>query len=210
MPRNKVFTYASSITTKLVEAMHYRKVDFDNIYDMASFIDNIHIVQNTSYKARCTSINFENMTNGQKDTIEFRLPNGTIDADAWIDNINLFGGLMWASKRVVDARRKPISKLNKEDKRCILFYEKIADESVSDRDRLKYLLNLLPSGINKKIYLNRYDVNSELVKGMDMEEILDDISFFRPIEITTCPYDIKDIVDSNNVYKTRKKLIRKG
>ena len=55
------------------------------------FINKIKVLQET----RNFGINFSNVDDGSKmdiNTIEFRMPNGTINPDVWIENINLFGG----------------------------------------------------------------------------------------------------------------------
>ena len=41
-----------------------------------------------------------NVTNNYKKTVEFRIPNGTIEPETWIENINLFGGIISASEKL--------------------------------------------------------------------------------------------------------------
>lgn len=184
IPRSKVFSYANPITVRMIDAMKNNHVDFDDIKDLDSFIDSMHLIQKMAHKTRYSSINFENMRKYVKNTIEFRIPNGTIESGVWIDNINLFGGLLYVSKRVVDAKRKLADDITNDDVLAMYCYENIRNNDTSDRNKLICLLNMFPKGIDSNIYLNRYDVNSELIKGLEIDEVLDGISSFRPIKIT--------------------------
>lgn len=44
---------------------------------------------------RYYGINFK-----KQDTIEFRLSNGTLNANTWIENINLFGGIIKVAQNI--------------------------------------------------------------------------------------------------------------
>ena len=60
------------------------------------------------------------------------------------------------------------------------------------------------------IYLNRYDVNSELVKGLVYEDFLDYVNGFRPIVITEASEELKEIIRDNYQKRLEKaKLVRK-
>ena len=190
IPREKSFRFAIPITSKIVN----KNINFDDINDVNSFSKNIHNIQDMYAKPRYSSINFENLNIPLQNTIEYRTPNGTLDPNVWIDNINLFGGLMIASRNISFAFKKSYDSMTEEDKRGLYLYEKLKDNDISDRERLEYLLSLLPSSIDKNIYIDRYDVNSKLVKGLKTGEILDTISVFRPIRITTCSDELKKTV----------------
>ena len=84
-----------------------------------------------------------------------------------------------------------------DDKMILYFFEKIKDQSISEENRLRYLLNLLPSKINKTIYTNRYETNSQLVKGFIFDELIDHINRLRPIRISECSDELKIAVMEN-------------
>ena len=196
LPRSNIFMYSSPITSKISDVMLDSSVNFDEVTDMNEFTNCMHKVQSMFFNPRYFSINFENLGNSSKNTIEFRMPNGTIDANTWIDNINLFGGLVYISKKIAGINKKDISDINDNEMAELYFYEKIKSSKVSDRDKLKCLLNLFPSDVKKMIYLNRYDVNSELIKGLDVDDKLSSISIFRPINITNCSSKLKEKINS--------------
>lgn len=197
IPREKAFKYAIPITPKIVN----KSINFDSINDVNSFSLNIHNVQDMYSKPRYSSINFENLSIPLQNTIEFRIPNGTLDPNVWITNINLFGGLMVAAKNISMALKKSFENTTDDDKKNLYFYEKIKDVNISDLDRLKCLLNILPSSMNKDVYLERYEVNTTLVEKLRTGEILDTISVFRPIRITTCSDELKEkVIDGYKDY----------
>ena len=70
--------------------------------------------------ARYSGINFMNTGSQGKNTIEFRLANGTIDPDTWIENINLFGGLVKSAQELAEIQKKPENERTEE--RFLLVY----------------------------------------------------------------------------------------
>jgi len=93
------------------------------------------------------SVNLRNIVLGdeEKYTVEFRLPNGTLDYQVIRENVDLYGRLLWLAKELV---RNPE-------------YQKEAQESffrtdVNETQKLKSLLELLfEEEEKKKIYLQR-------------------------------------------------------
>ena len=167
------------------------KIDF--IEDVSTFSKNINSIQKTKF----SSVNFRNIGVYDKDTIEFRTANGTINPNVWIDNINLFGSIVYIAKYISLLQAKEFKELSDSEKISLYFYEKIKDPIITDRQRLVALLNLFPDGINKKIYLNRYDVNSDLTQDLEVNNILTAISLLKPIKISTCSNELKEKVDNN-------------
>lgn len=125
------------------------------------FINKIKVLQET----RNFGINFSNVDDGSKmdiNTIEFRMPNGTINPDVWIENINLFGGIIKVANELSIIQSKDI--LSKEEERKIQIFNKIKDSNTSEKEKLEYLLILTIPEENREIYINRYIVNKELLK----------------------------------------------
>ena len=110
-----------------------------------------------------SSINFINV-NTKMNTIEFRLPNGTLDAETWIENINLFGGLVKASQELADISEKNPEELTESDKKKIEIFEKIKSRKLDEKELLECVLNLSVSEDKKNIYRERYKINSILIK----------------------------------------------
>ena len=98
-------------------------------------------------KNRSRGINFENIHGEDKNTIEFRASNGTIDKEVLTQNIKLFGALMQVSKDMT---------LNPEKYEAIL--SRFKDPKQSEREKLEALLDLLfKSKDDKEIYRQRWD-----------------------------------------------------
>lgn len=190
IPRRNVFKYSTPISKRITSFNEVKNLDFSTIDDFNKFSDIIKIVQGS----RFVSINFKNLGLSIKDTIEFRVPNGTIDANVWIDNINLFGNLMNAAKRISNIQKKDIGEMTDSDKIALYFYEKIKDPNISERNRLKFLLNLFPDSLDKKVYLNRFDVNRELSRGLPSEDLVDYVENLRPIVVSKCSDELKSKV----------------
>ena len=109
-------------------------------------------------------INFDNVGSSYKNTIEFRLSNGTIDADTWIENINLFGGIVKASEDLALIQSKPEEERTIEEQEKLEYFEKLKDTEITDLEKLENLLKIVIPEENRETYMKRYKVNSELLK----------------------------------------------
>ena len=89
-----------------------------------------------------------------KNTIEFRIPNGTIDIKTLKENIKLYGKLMQVSKEMA---------LNPEYKKQE--YELLLKRDLTEREKVEALLTLLfDDEKDKSIYRNRWDsVKDEII-----------------------------------------------
>lgn len=119
-------------------------------------------------KSRFSGINFGNVEDeydkiNNINTIEFRLPNGTIDADTWIENINLFGGLLSASQELSDIQKKAEYELTDADIEKLEVFRKIKNSDTDKISKLKYLLELTIRKEDRQIYEERYFINKELL-----------------------------------------------
>ena len=133
---------------------------------------------NPNFAGRVYSINFCNIGEYEKNTIEFRLPNGTVDENVWIQNINLFGGIVKTAEDLALIQSKPIEKLSEEDKMMLKCFETIKNPEVSESKKLESLLEMVIPEENRDIYKERYDVNSKLIEKdfMMQNEVVNKIS----------------------------------
>lgn len=192
IPRKYIFKYALPITIKLDHVISSGAVDFNDLNNLERFSRMIKLIQ----KSRFSSINFNNMGVPHKDTIEFRVANGTIDPNVWIDNINLFGGIMWISKIISKIQKKSINSITDDEKKVLYYYESLKDQNISEREKLESLLSILPM-LDKQVYLNRYDVNNELYSDFEQNELLKEVSRLKPIRISECSNKLREIIDKN-------------
>ena len=117
-----------------------------------------------------------------------KLPKGTIDADTWIENINLFGGIVKASEDLAIIQSKLEKERTREEQEKLEYFEKLKDTEITDLEKLENLLKIVIPEENRETYMKRYKVNSELLKQNPSIE-QDIIS-----KTSQKPIDIKNIV----------------
>ncbi len=163
IPRKQsVQSYALPISGKIEEALEKGSIDITTDEDLTNFINGIKTIQNNN---KHSGINFLNVNLNKKNTIEFRLPNGTIDPKIWIENINLFGGIVKASEELAQIQRKPEELRTHEEKEKIKLFERLSCSNLTEEEILDILLTLSVGKDKKKIYEQRYKINSSLVKN---------------------------------------------
>jgi len=163
-PRGGVGHYAKPISPKVQEALEMGSINLSDDYELDSFVEGLKQIQGlheVTGDERYSGLNFLNINNG-KNTIEFRLANGTINPDLWIDNINLFGGIVAISEELAQIQQKGIE--NDEDRSKIEMLGRLK-EDISEEDKLKILLELV--GVEPEAYMDRYESNMRL---MDNEQ----------------------------------------
>lgn len=116
----------------------------------------------TKQTVRYDGLNFRNLFNKNKETIEYRIPNGTLDPDTWVENINMFCGIIAAAQKVDDLLHKKDK--TKEEKQYLSNYYKLTNQEMPSEEILECLLNLAIPPEDRNIYRERYQVNSELLK----------------------------------------------
>lgn len=151
-PRKNFIKYAEPVSWRYKDALKKGMIGIEDDDDLDKFVNEIKNIQVEKNGA----LNFSPIYN----TIEIRIPNGTISYNEVLNNIRLYGKLLEISKLMTYSSEKNI----------LLNDIKEQDEE----ERLNSLLKLLFLRDDvKKIYYDRYK-NSEL----DMpKEIFTDVSF---------------------------------
>ena len=157
IPREEVLKYAKPISGK--DESKQKTINLENESDLENFIAETKIIQGTRY----SGINYVNVGEEEKNTIEFRLPNGTLDPTTWIENINLFGGLVRVSHELSEIMLKSEEQRTEEEKKMLYNYEVIQMEQ-DERKVAEALIGLCVSQEQMQTYLDRYDENSELLE----------------------------------------------
>ena len=156
--------YAVPISQKIENALESGKIDLKNSEDISKFASEIKEVQGDRY----SGINFMNVGEGGKNTVEFRLANGTINPETWIENINLFGGVIVSAQSISKIQAKNEQDRTEQEKSDLKKFEMLKDKNISNEERLDMLLDLTVSKEDKEIYQNRYKENSKLLEKNDI------------------------------------------
>ena len=87
--------------------LEYKKINNLENMNLTDFIKEIQSIQ----RSKDAGLNLLNV-NYEKNTIEFRVANGTLKPDTWIENINLFGGMIQVSQKIAEIMEKDIHSLS--------------------------------------------------------------------------------------------------
>ena len=164
-PRVMLSSYAKPYSGALEKKLNEKTVQLETIEDVKKLAKD---VQNG---AGDYGINFNNLGN-EKNTIEFRIPNGTIDAKTWIENINLFGGIVKASEDLTLIQNKQPEDRTDEEITKLKLFEKLNNDGISDSERLEILLQIVISIEDRDIYRKRYITNSKLYEKSVVKDFI--------------------------------------
>ncbi len=169
--------YAMPISKKIETAMENGTVNLDDETELDKFAMQLRNMQGNRY----SGINFLNLSDTRKSTIEFRLANGTIDPNTWVENINLFGGIIVASEKLYQIQQKEQTERTEEEKSFIENFEKLK-YTQDDREKLGMLLDLTIDEKDRDIYIDRYNANSKIMKdNIETEKAIDEQVSIKPI-----------------------------
>lgn len=136
-------TFLNDDTLNIVNNINYAKFN-----SMDSYVD---LIKGTQYH-KFYGLNLTNIGNKEKNTIEFRFPNGELDFNEIIHNVKLFAKLFEVSKEITYTR----------DKKLLSLYRDI----ISSYDMYMQIENLLDllfdNDLDKEFYMDRYEQNVEL------------------------------------------------
>lgn len=147
-PRSKVQDFAKPSENKIKNLYENGEIELKTEDDLKKII---YDMKKQSVKERNRGLNITNIGDKEKNTIEFRIPNCTIDSKELLNNIRLFGKLFEVSKKMAD---------NKEYKKDV--FENLKNKDVTEKRKLETLLNLLfDKEQEKDIYRRRWDSAKE-------------------------------------------------
>ena len=155
LPRTGVGEFAKPYSGELEKALKNGSVKIKDEDELKRFAKEIQ-------GDRGYSINFNNLGN-DKNTIEFRLSNGTIDAKTWIENINLYGGIVEASEEIAQIKLKNEKERTKEEIEKLKRFELLKSKEISYEEKLEALLFITVDKENIDIYKKRFEINRELM-----------------------------------------------
>ena len=163
IPRTGINKFASPISARVNKFLENGTI---NIEDEENLDEFIKVLKGTQQENRYVGLNLLNINNG-KNTIEFRIPNGTINPDTWIENIRLFGRIVQISEKLAEIEKQ--TECSEEDLKLLKLKEKLK-EDIPEQDKLEVLLELLFSKEERQVYRERYNTNSKILEQLPDEE----------------------------------------
>lgn len=158
VPRQGIEEYSSPKSKKFEQEIKNQR--FRNIHkskNKHAFVTQAGEIQQDKYAGM--NIGIDSLYN----TIEFRFPNGTLDANQWVENINLFAGIMQTSKRIGHILSKRDIDLTDEEKSIIKDYRTLKSGGISQKQKLKILLKLCIPKNKHYIYIEKYNANHKKI-----------------------------------------------
>ena len=169
LPRENIKDYAKPVSIEMESELE-NTIQINDDNDVESFKQRLADLQ----KKRNQGVNFLNLAENGKGTIEFRLSNGTVDPKVWIENINLYGGLVKAAQEISLIQKKTGELSGKEKKKLDLFNELGTNINLSEEERASKLIELIiDEEKNRQTYINRYKTNSALLKQEENKDLDD-------------------------------------
>jgi hypothetical protein len=180
VPRENISDYAKPISKPFEKVVEGGFVDFANIESLRDIEGQLNFASK-----RCYGINFSNLSNyADKHTIEFRIPNGTVNPNTWIENINLFGNLLKKCQTITEIRKKDKDQLTPEDKTQLKVYNALVFGDLTMDDRAELLIDFVLPESQQKTFHDRYFVNSKLLNMQEgIKSFLSNETFAKPIDV---------------------------
>ena len=184
VPRANISDYAKPISKSFERVVEKGFVDLTKVENLKEIEGQLNLASK-----RCNGINFNNLSNFDKHTIEFRIPNGTINPDTWIENINLFGNLLKKCKEITEIRKKDKDALTPDEKQQLGTFNSLVFGDLSIDDRAKLLIDYIIPESQRYEFHKRYFVNSKLLNlHKDVKDFLSSETFEKPVDLM----DLKD------------------
>lgn len=201
LPRNGIAEYARPMAIDIEKMFKEDSVALNEDKDTREILKKIQDLE------RHFGINFLNLGKVNKNTIEFRLANGTVDYNTWIENVNLFGGIVVLAEKIGIMQNKKEEK-SEEEKEILRRFELLRTEELSAEEKLEILLDLVILNGDKETYINRYNVNSKLIKeDSEISEQLKGSKLVKPFSIGKKVLTGKNSVTEED-YKKMTEIIR--
>lgn len=205
-------SYTKPVAEKIEKML--KKIKIDNRKSLEEFkaeLKEIQIEEEPIMTERNFAVNLDNLDN-KKNTIEFRLFNGTLDKNELEANIMLCTRLVYISRELGIIQSKLLRNIEiiDEEKQTLEIYRGITSkEEVSEEEKFEKLLELIcVNEENKEIYRNRYqksnfDIKREVEK-MNQEKECD----YEKYGDSLSESEERKLMELNRLERDRKREIR--
>ena len=172
--RKSIEQYAQKVKKEYIKAFD-RKIIHEH-QSLEGLTETLSILTDSRYKG----LNLRNITSKDKETIEFRMPNGEIDFNELLANIKLFAKIVQKSHELNQTKEKDLE-------------IELLSKKINEKLRLELLLDILfDNETEKQVYVDRYRANKSLIDIINKE-------VFRQQKLFQINIDTKELV------RTRKK-----
>ena len=139
-----------------------------------------------------SSVNLGNVGRELGSTLEYRVANGTLEPEIWIQNINFFATFTQSAEDLYQIQAKAEEERTEKEKRKLQLFQTIKSKEVSEAEKFESLLGImLEDEEQRSIYRKRYIANSKLLEQEENQElkikleeqVADYFIGFDPIEI---------------------------
>lgn len=168
IPRMYINTYARPISSNIKRIMESGTITLNNEQDLDKFIDVLQSTQKENkFETRNFALNLLNINNG-KNTIEFRLSNGSLNPDTWIENIRLYGRIVQIAEKLAEIQKQ--ATLSESDQRLLNLMENLKSGEKTEQEKMEILLEMLFDEEEREVYRERYFSCSELLTQLPYDE----------------------------------------
>lgn len=179
LPRENIPYYAPPISRDI------QRMKAENIPEDEFLVNAQKIIE-----SRYRGLNIQNINvNNGKNTIEFRVSNGTLDGNTWIENIRLYGRTVEIAEKLglILKKLENEEELSKEEKELYGLKERLKQEIPLD-EKMDILMEILFDEEERKVYRKRYTANKsldekeEVVSNMEFKKV-DFKKIYKSVEI---------------------------
>ena len=113
---------------------------------------------------RYYGINFFNIDES-KNTIEYRMSEGTLEYEDIINNIELYGGIIRTAQNLSRIQKIDKSKRTEKQERALQFFKKLKNNDITEEERAKMFISMIIPIEKRDIYYDRYVINKMLLNN---------------------------------------------
>lgn len=185
---------SAPVSKKISEAIEKGEINLDSEQELDEFIKELQNIQENEM-GRTSNLNLLNINNG-KNTIEFRVANGSLNPDAWIENIILFGRIVQVSEKLAQIEKKPIEELREDDKNLMNLMDELKKEN-PENEKMETLLQLLFTEEERPVYREKYEENSRLLEeaSRNNNNSIEYLEFAESLEFGKNRHNISELRD---------------
>lgn len=167
LPREGASKFAPPISIKL-QGSNLEKQKTQRLEEFIEEAQRIQEAEKMADGRKWSSLNLININNQEKNTIEFRISNGSLDPDIWIENIRLYGKTVQMAHELVqiNLKSKQGQKLTEKEKQKLQAKEALKSEEADDKKMEALMQLLFDNQQQRAIYQKRFNAN----KALDKEE----------------------------------------